>query len=111
MTRMLLFQNDVPIFFLSEAVFTAVYLINRLASVTLNFKTPFEILYERKIDLGHLKVIGCTCFVYTHKLDKLDFTSIKTIFLGYSSQKKGLISLIYILYSIKILSQKLCILC
>jgi hypothetical protein len=89
MTRTLLFQNNVPKFFWSEAVLTAVYLINKLPSVTLNFKTPFEILYGRKIDLGHLKVFGCTCFVYTHKLDKVDFTSIKAIFLGYSSRKKG----------------------
>jgi hypothetical protein len=89
MMRTLLFQNNVPKFFWSEVVLTAVYLINRLSSVTLNFKTPFENFYGRKNDLGHLKVFGNTCFVYTHKLDKLDFTSIKTIFLGYSSQKKG----------------------
>jgi hypothetical protein len=80
MMRTLLFQNNVPKKIWPKAILTAVYLINRLPTVTLNFKTLFEILYGRKTILGHLKVFGCTCSVYTHKLDKLDFTSIKIIF-------------------------------
>jgi hypothetical protein len=36
-----------------------------------------------------LKIFGCTCYVHKNKQDKLDYTSIKAIFLGYSSQKKG----------------------
>jgi hypothetical protein len=89
MMRTLLFQNNVPKFFWSEAVLTAVYLINRLPYANLFFKSPYEIFYGRKISLEHLKIFGCTCFVHKNRLDKLDFTSIKIIFLGYSSQKKG----------------------
>jgi hypothetical protein len=89
MTRTLLFQNNVPKNFWSEAVLIAVYLINRLSCANLFFKSPYEILYGRKINLEHLKNFGCTSFVHKNRLYKLDFTSIKTIFLGYSSQKKG----------------------
>jgi transposase InsO family protein len=88
-TRTLLFQNNVPKVFWSETVLTAVYLINRVPSVVLDFKSPLEILYEKKINLDHLKKFGCTSFVQKNRIDKLDFTSIKTIFLGYSTQKKG----------------------
>jgi hypothetical protein len=90
MTRTLLFQNNVPRIFCSEAVLIAVYLINRLPSIRLSFKSPLEVLYGRKINLDHLKVFGCTCFVYKNRLDKLDFTSIKTIFLEYSTKKKDI---------------------
>jgi hypothetical protein len=90
MIRTLLFQNNIPNFFWSEAILTAVYLINRLSSTKLLFKSPYEILYGRKINLEHLKVFGCACFIHKNRLDKLNFTLIKTIFLGYSSQKKGI---------------------
>jgi hypothetical protein len=88
-TRVLLFQNNVPKEFWSDAVLTAIYLINRLPSTKLDYKSPLEIFYQEKININHLKVFGCICFVHKNKQDKLDYTSIKTIFLGYSSQKKG----------------------
>jgi hypothetical protein len=90
MIRTLLFQNNVPRIFWSEIVLTMVYLINRLPSVTLNFKSPLEILYVRKINLDLLKVFGCTCFVYKNRLDKFYFILIKSIFLGYFTQKMGI---------------------
>jgi hypothetical protein len=89
MTRTLLFQNNVPKFFLSETILTAVYLINRLPSTNLFFKSPYEIFYGRKLNLEHLKLFDCVCFIHKNRLDKLDFTSIKTIFLEYSSKKRG----------------------
>jgi Integrase core domain len=88
-TRSLLFQNNVPKSYWSDAVLTAIYLINRLPSAKLNFKSPLEILMGREINLGNLRVFGCTCFIYTHRPSKLDAGSIKAIFLGYSSEKKG----------------------
>jgi hypothetical protein len=86
-TRAILFQNNMPNIFWSDAILTATYLINRLPSVKLNFKSPQEILLGKKINLDHLKVFGCTCFVHKNRIHKLDFTSIKAIFLGYSTKK------------------------
>jgi transposase InsO family protein len=88
-TRVLLFQNNAPKIFWSDAILIATYLINRFSSVNLNFKSPLEILYQEKINIGHLRVFRCLCYVHNNKSNKLDHTSIKTIFLGYSSQKKG----------------------
>ena len=63
MTRALLFQNNVPNFFWSDAILCATHLINRLPSVTLQNKSPMEILYQRKINFDYLRVFGCICFV------------------------------------------------
>ena len=49
MTRILLFQNHVPKIFWSDTVLTSTYLINRLPSSVLNFKSPFEIIFNRKL--------------------------------------------------------------
>jgi hypothetical protein len=47
-TRVLLFQNNVPKSFWPETVLTATYLINRLSSAKLNFKSPLEFFLPRK---------------------------------------------------------------
>ena len=88
-TRALLFQTNVPKSFWSDAILSATHLINRLPSVKLKNKSPLEIIYQQKPNINHLKIFGCVCFVHIKKKDKLDHTSTKTIFLGYSSTKKG----------------------
>jgi transposase InsO family protein len=89
-TRTLLFQNNVPKIYWSDAVLTVTYLINRLPSMKLKNMSPLEILKGRKIELDHIRVFGCACFVHVKRNDKLDRNSVKAIFLGYSSEKKGL---------------------
>jgi hypothetical protein len=89
-TRTLLFQNNVPKIYWSDAVLTVTYLINRLPSMKRKNMSPLEILKGRKIELDHIRVFGCTCFVHVKRNDKLDRNSVKAIFLGYSSEKKGL---------------------
>jgi hypothetical protein len=88
MTRTIIFQNNVLIYFWLEAILTVIYLINRLPSDNQSFKNPLEILYDRKINLDHLKVFECTYFVHINRIDKLDFTLTHAIFLGYSFRKK-----------------------
>ena len=89
MTRALLFQNNVPKKYWSDAILCATHLINRLPSVVLKNKSPLEVLYQQKTNLDHLRVFGCVCFVHIKRKDKFDYMSTKTIFLGYSSFKKG----------------------
>lgn len=90
-TRSIMFQMNVPKKFWSQGVLTAAYLINRLPSRVLNFKSPYEVLKGRKLDISHLKVFGCVCFVHIQTVhrDKLDPKAAKCIFLGYSSTQKG----------------------
>jgi transposase InsO family protein len=80
-TRVLLFQSNVPKLFWSDAILTYVYLINRLSSANLNYKSPLEIIYQRKIIIDHLRVFECLCYVHNNnKQDKLDVRAIKAIF-------------------------------
>lgn len=98
-TRALMFQMNVPKRFWSHGVLTATYLINWLPSSVLKFKSPLEVLKGRKIDLSHLKVFGCICFVHVqaHQRDKLDPRAEKCVFLRYSSTQKGTNATIFLL--------------
>jgi hypothetical protein len=71
------------------AILAGCYLINRLPSRVLDFQSPFEILYERKADISHLRVFGCIYFVHSQNTGKLDHHAEKYIFVGYSSMQKG----------------------
>jgi transposase InsO family protein len=90
-TRAIMLQMHVPKGFWSYGVLTAIYLINRLPSRVLDFKSPLEVLQVTSPKLAHLKVFGCSCFVYlpSTKRDKLDSRAVKYIFLGYSQTQKG----------------------
>ena len=90
-TRALMLQTNVPKRFWSQAIQTAAYIINRLPSSVLNSKSPFEVLKGRKIDINHLRIFGCTCFVHVQSKDrdKFDPRASKCVFLGYSSTQKG----------------------
>ncbi|CAL8151775.1 unnamed protein product [Prunus armeniaca] len=90
-TRSLMFQMNVPKKLWSQVVLTAAYLINRLPSRILGSKSPLEILKNRKIDLSHLRVFGCLCFVHVQatQRDKFDPRATRSAFLGYSSTQKG----------------------
>jgi hypothetical protein len=90
-TRALMLQTNVPKHYWSQAIQTAAYIINRLPSSVLNFKSPFEVLKGRKINIDHLRTFGCICFVHVQPKDrdKFDPRAIKCVFLGYSSTQKG----------------------
>jgi hypothetical protein len=83
-----LFQNNVPKVYWSDAILNANYLINRLPSAPLGNKIPLEVLFQRKININHLRIFRCVCFVKIKRKDKLNVNSIKTIFLEYSSYSK-----------------------
>jgi transposase InsO family protein len=92
-TRALLFSGNLPKNYWADAVLTGCYLINRLPSRVLDFKSPLEVLYNRKIDISHLKIVGCVCYVHSQDGGKLEPRLRKCVFLGYSSKKKGYICL------------------
>jgi Integrase core domain len=94
-TRALIIDNNVPNKFWEEAVTTVVYLINRMPSKTLNFKTPLQVLAS----FVHLpsiltlppKIFGCKVYIHIHKnkRTKLDPCAEKCVFLGYGTNQKG----------------------
>ena len=91
MARSILKDKNLPNIFWAEAVYTAVYLLNRCPTKAVENKTPIEAWSGQKPSAKHLRVFGCMCYVHipAAKRSKLDEKSEKGIFLGYSSQSKG----------------------
>ncbi|KAK4385581.1 Retrovirus-related Pol polyprotein from transposon TNT 1-94 [Sesamum angolense] len=81
-----------------EAVYTAVYLLNRCPTKAVQNMTPIEAWSGKKPSAKHLRVFGSICYVHipTEKRHKLEEKTEKGIFLGYSTQSKG-----YRIYNLK----------
>jgi hypothetical protein len=83
----------VPKSYWGDALLTATYLINRMPSRILDFKTPLELLSSPfSTSKGvYPKVFYCVCFVHVHGLarSKLDPRALKCVFVGYSPTQKG----------------------
>ena len=65
MTRSVMKHMHVPNLLWGEAVRHSTYLINRLATRSLDERTPYEMLRSRKPSLSHLKIFGCVCYART----------------------------------------------
>jgi len=83
-TRSLLLQASVPSRFWAEALSTAVFLINRLPSVVIDFDSPFFRLFKTQPDYSDLHTFGCACFVHLPPFErhKLRAQSIQCAFVG-----------------------------
>ncbi|KAL4385254.1 hypothetical protein GQ457_15G005290 [Hibiscus cannabinus] len=96
-TRALLFSINVPHYLWGEVLLTATYLINRMPSKVLHFKSPQNLFLEfypsfkPVSSILPLRVFGCTTFAHNVQPNrsKLDPRAVKCVFVGYSSSKKG----------------------
>jgi hypothetical protein len=81
----------VPGRFWGEAVKTAVYLLNRAPTKSLNGKTPFEAWFGRKPGVKHLRTFGCTAYAKClgPGLNKLADRAVPGVFFGYAPGTKG----------------------
>ena len=61
-TRCIMISMNVPKFLWGEAVMTAAYLMNRMPSRVLGYKTPLECLTGETKYVFPPKVFGCVCF-------------------------------------------------
>ncbi|KAJ9554960.1 hypothetical protein OSB04_009574 [Centaurea solstitialis] len=88
--RALKFQANLPRDFWGECALTSVYIINRLPSPLLSFKTPFELLYSEPPSFSHLRVFGCLAYATNVKIShKFDARAIAALFIGYPLGQKG----------------------
>uniref|UniRef100_A0AAV1TDK8 Integrase catalytic domain-containing protein n=1 Tax=Peronospora matthiolae TaxID=2874970 RepID=A0AAV1TDK8_9STRA len=77
--------------FWAEAAMTAVYVKNRLPSPKIPHKTPFEIVYNSKPSVKHMRVFGCQAYILTPKEKRLkwDPKARAGLFLGYEEVSKA----------------------
>jgi histone deacetylase 1/2 len=87
----LLAHSYLPNIFWEDASSTAVYIINRLSTLILQHKSPYEMVNNSKPDFNFLLVFGCACWPYLHPYNKhkMDFWSKTCIFIGYSIGHRG----------------------
>ena len=70
---------------------TAIYVKNRLPSLKSAHKTPFEIVYNIKPSVKHMRVFGCQAYILTPKEKRLkwDPKARVGVFLGYEEVSKA----------------------
>ena len=91
MARSLLKSMEIPGIFWAEAVRHSVYLLNRLPTKSMGYRTPYEGWNGRKPHLGHLRIFGCkghVKIVGTH-LKKLDDRSVQMVYFGIEEGSKA----------------------
>lgn len=72
-TRSLSFQANLPLKVWGDCVLCATYIINRLPLSCLNNITPYEQLFGTLLDIKHLRLYGCLCFLSTLKHNRPRF--------------------------------------
>lgn len=85
MARSMLKARGVPSKFWGEAMTTAVYLLNRSYTRSVDNKTPYEVWNGKTPNLHYLRVFGCVAHVKTARpqLKKLDDRSTPMVLMGY----------------------------
>uniref|UniRef100_A0A2N9GKR4 Integrase catalytic domain-containing protein n=1 Tax=Fagus sylvatica TaxID=28930 RepID=A0A2N9GKR4_FAGSY len=91
MALTLISQSSLPLNFWLYAFSTAVFLINRLPSVSRQLMSPWECLFGSTPDYKSFRVFGCTCYplLRSYSKHKLQPRSVPCVFLGYASNAKG----------------------
>jgi hypothetical protein len=83
--RAMLIASQLPAKFYAEAQLTAAYLHNRLLHNS--HQTPYEQIYRRKPDIGHLRPFGCVGFAHVpleSRKSKLSPSAVKCRLIGYA---------------------------
>ena len=91
MVRAMLKAKDLPREFWGEAVSTAVYIINRSLTKSLQGQTPHEKWTRRRPSVDHMRIFGSIVLVKETKphLSKLEDRSKPMIFIGYELGSKA----------------------
>jgi hypothetical protein len=89
-TRCMMMSMNVPKHLWGQAILTATYLINRMPSQVLDWKSPIKMLKGKNQDVIPLKTFGCVLRTGQQtECGKLDPKTVKCVFVGYSATQKG----------------------
>ena len=90
MVRSMLSNSNLPKYLWTEALKTAVYILNRVPTKAVQ-KTPFELWKGWKPSLRHMRIWGCPSEVriYNPQEKKLDPRTVSGYFIGYAEKSKG----------------------
>ena len=81
---------DLPPNLWGKCVLTSSYMKNRTLSRSMSEKTPFEAYYGRKLNLSHLRELGCHAFILKQGNNpKIYYQSVECILIGYSQNSKS----------------------
>ena len=86
--RAMLFHCGMSAYYWAEAASVAVYTFNRTVNKNSMYSTPYELYYNSKPSVAHLRAFGSYCFArhYPHQLKKWDHRSVKCRLLGYGDE-------------------------
>ncbi|UYV60463.1 hypothetical protein LAZ67_1001224, partial [Cordylochernes scorpioides] len=89
--RSMIYAKNMSLKLWAGAVNTATYVLNRTGPTQIEGKTPYELWFDKKPAVDHLRIFGTECFVHVpdEKRRKLDAKSEKGILVGYCSNKDG----------------------
>ena len=93
MVRSMMAHANLPSSFWGNALLTATYIPNRMASKSMP-ATPYELWHGRKPSLYHLCPWGSTGYVHnpTRELGKLGPRAMKMLFIRYPEYSKGYVT-------------------
>ncbi|KAI3798903.1 hypothetical protein L1987_34187 [Smallanthus sonchifolius] len=82
-------DSKLPIFFWAEAINTVCYVQNRVLLNKHQLKTPYEVMFNQKPNVGHFRAFGCLCTLLHNDTlgSKFDANADECYFVGYSSCK------------------------
>lgn len=92
MARSMLKAMNLPSWLWGEAVATAVYILNRSPTQSVEGSTPYEVWHGSKPTVSQLRTFGCVAHVKqgSKRLTKLEDRSTPTmVFVGYESGSKA----------------------
>ena len=85
--RAMLFTAKLNKKFWAEALLAAVYIYNRTPHSAINYKTPYELKFNKKSTLQNIRVWGSITYVKSYNVKKLDPRSKPGILIGYGSNQ------------------------
>lgn len=96
LARAIRFQGSIPLKFWGHCVLGAVHMMNRLPSVALKGKTPFEMFHGCRGAIDHFITMVCLCYAKNLPSgNKFAARAVPAVHMGYSEVSKG-----YVLYNL-----------